>query len=238
MESIKTDLNSQRQALLHVKQQQQVANVGVGRKSFVDNVVAGTTGLTIPDISAIFDGRDERNVDFQRQAGVEESADRERGSSLTALGIGDIVSLSLSDVGLLVGDACLNRLGVEQAVPAAGVGNSGSGFTQAAGAGRLPGRFPGAAGVGGDACAFRLCPKLNYRAQREMERLEFSRKGHKDGQGELSGGGGTTTHSRLQERLEHERAQNEELLTLVRSKGKTMPLVFGDIVQVNQFVYV
>jgi hypothetical protein len=129
-----------------------------------------------------------------------------------------------------VGELFLIRLGVEQRVGAASGGAAGVGVAGSSGCGRVPG-----AGGAPEDGAFRICPKLNYRARRELKRLEWSRKQHACS----SGGDGVerdsalTTLARLRERLEHERAQNEELLSHVRSKGKIIPLVFGDIIQVQ-----
>jgi hypothetical protein len=138
MEALKTDLTSQRQLLLQVQQKvDSVAATGrdanripsptirlppvpARRTMFRRGVAEGTeSGTRTPAVGATSEIGEERNaaeleeiIMEQRDWGADEVG-------LTALGIGDIISLTLSDVGLLVGDVCLNRLGVEQTVAAA-----------------------------------------------------------------------------------------------------------------------
>ena len=84
-------------------------------------------------------------------ARVENSAD-----NFAVMGFGDFVSLTLTEVGMVVGETQLSRLGV------------------ATTRGGVDGTFLG--GLNPEDCAFCVCPKLSYRAQRELKALQYAAK--------------------------------------------------------------
>ena len=130
-----------------------------------------------------------------------------RPGGLTVLALGDLVYFTLNS-GLVVGDLKLGRLGVEQVAEGSGV-ERGSGGTPSS-----------------EECAFRVCPKLNYRAKREYSNL--LRTGGPEGSDKLA-------VARVARLVSQEREQNEELLGKVRSvaAGYDTHLVYGEIIQLE-----
>jgi hypothetical protein len=98
------------------------------------------------------DGKAKGSTGF---AGAEPEAD-----SFAVLSFGDLISLTLTDatsgVGILVGETRLDRLGVAR--------------QSSRGPSSFDGTFGG--GLNPEDAAFRVCPKLNYRATKELEALQ------------------------------------------------------------------
>jgi len=123
---------------------------------------------------------------------------------MSALFIGDIIAFNLSEDGLVYGDIRLNRLGVEHLEP-----------DQSRKGGSTP-----------NDAAFRLCPKLNYRTKREVSRAKSAGRSEQNETEKIS-------DIRRKERLIHEQEQNDLLMQKVRGRGHHMPVVYGDIIQLE-----
>jgi hypothetical protein len=152
-------------------------------------------------------------------------------SALVALAVGDLVTLTLADVGLVVGDGRLGHLGVEcDDDGTSGGGSQGGGASSGGGGGGSgggAGASIGGGGSGGGALAedyaFRVVPRLNYRARREA--LHARQERALDKASGKSPAVSSASVQRLGELAELEHAQNAALLAKVRGARGDLPVL-------------
>jgi hypothetical protein len=129
----------------------------------------------------------------------------EANASYTAIRGGDLITLRLNDVGLkghVIGSMTERNVAVEAEDQTA----------------RVTRRF--------DDCVFRLCSKLNYRAQTELNKLVKA----------ISKDPSMTKKSvnleQVRMRVNNEKAQNDDILEK-QYKGEGFPIKYGDVVQLE-----
>ena len=118
--------------------------------------------------------------------------------AIQEIGIGDLVCLTLSEVGRVVGDVRLKHLGVEQLL--------------------MPGETRGSGGGAmAEDYAFRVLPRLNYRARKEH--LHAAQERSLDKHAGAIPAFSRESVQRLNELADQERLLNRDLLAKVRSRS-------------------